>query len=403
MSGFSNSRRTRERAAHLVQSRVDVGDLALVHLALFVRELHLRRLADLHPGRVELVDLGRDPDVPQVADPVEILAGHHARALHHVLVQHEARAGRADGKGPADLSGFGDRCDLFRCDVPQVELAPGRAGQLALGPLGSKRQQVFLLRRDEIGGVDLEQRLALLDRVARLVDVDPLHPAGEAEVHDRDLVFAHLDLTDAAHVPKHGLPASRLDPHSHVLHHGGIDRDCARSRRARRLVLVDRNQIHPHRGLSGLVRDVGRVHRRHPVLDLPLAGAALGPRRRLRGAGGANRREIHAADRAGPRPFLDHVRVHPAGVELHALGRARRLRGRGGALLPAGDQQEASCDEDGDESHHGRPPRCATPMVASAAAAWMWVCAAAESSVRSRSSRVTSASKSVAKSARPTV
>jgi hypothetical protein len=226
--------------------------------------------------------------------------------------------------------------------------------QLALGSLASKRQEVFLLCCDEIGRVDLDQRLALLDRIARLVDVDPLHPSGEAEVDDRDLVFAHRDLADAPQVPKYRLPTSRLDPHSHVLDHDGIDRDSARSRLARCLLLVDRDQIHPHRRLPGLVRDVPGIHRCDPVLDLSLSGGALRRGLGRRASTRTDGRQIHAADRAGARALMDHLRVHAAGVEL---GARRGLPGRFQIgrrdLLSAGDQQERKCQENRKGTHHG--------------------------------------------------
>ena len=339
----------------------------------------------------------------EVADAVEVLARLDPRSLHDVLVQGEARARRADGKGTANLSGAGDRGDVPLREAPEVELPPGGSGQSARGSLGPHRQQVLLLGRDDLWRVDLEQGLALLDRVAGLVDVNPLHPAGEAKVDGRDLILADLDLADGPHVAEDGLASNGLDSRAHVLDHHRIDGNGTRRRLARRLVLVDGNQIHPHRGLPGLFRDVGRVHRRDPVLDLPLPGIGLRGRSRRRGAWRANRSQLHSADRTGSGPLLDQVRVHPAAVELRILGRARHLRRRRRSLLTAGQEECAGCHEDEDESHHRRPPRGTVPMVASAAAAWMRVSAVAVSRVRSRSRRATSASKSAAKSARSTL
>jgi hypothetical protein len=123
--------------------------------------------------------------VAEVADAVEVLARLDPRSLHDVLVQGEARARRADGKSTANLSGPGDRGDVPFGEAPEVELPPGGSGQTASCSLGSQRQQVLLLGRDELRRVDLEEGLPLLDRVAGLVDVDPFHPAGEAKVDGR--------------------------------------------------------------------------------------------------------------------------------------------------------------------------------------------------------------------------
>ncbi len=107
-----------------------------------------------------------------------------------------------------------------------------------------------------------------------------------------------------------GLDPDRLDER-------GVDVDCVLRLFSTLLIGVDRDQVHPHRGLARFVRGVGRVHRCAVVKDLPLAGRLgfLGC-----GPGAAGRRlqgdEVHSADGAGPRMVLDDLGVHAAGVEL---------------------------------------------------------------------------------------
>ena len=59
----------------------------------------------------------------------------------------------------------------------------------------------LLLRRDEIGGVELEQRLALTYQSACLVDVKLLDPAHDSRVHNPEPPFVRNGHGDGADGP----------------------------------------------------------------------------------------------------------------------------------------------------------------------------------------------------------
>ena len=81
------------------QGRIDEGDLAVEALAWEGVELDLGFLADLHQRQVLLVDLGDHPDVAEVHQPVERIAGGDARAFDRHLLDHLAAFRRDDWNG----------------------------------------------------------------------------------------------------------------------------------------------------------------------------------------------------------------------------------------------------------------------------------------------------------------
>ena len=157
--------------------------------------------------------------------------------------------------------------------VEQVPGAGGRVGNgihLAHDPVGEK---VLLLRGEEIGRVEVEQRIALSDFGPEKVDVELLDPARDldADVADRRLV-----VFDGPH-GSYGLDQRtrnhRLDPNADVLGDNGINSDLAGE-----LVGVELYQIHPADWAgTGLGQDDPGVHPAGVILQDGGVGGGLVP------------------------------------------------------------------------------------------------------------------------------
>ena len=100
--------------------------------------------------------------------------------------------------------------DVVFADVPGKQSTTCRVEELASdirpcrkGAGRFQRQQVLLLRRDELGTVDRHQRLALLDEDPREVDVEPLDPSGKLGVDEGEPALVILDAADRPNVPNH--------------------------------------------------------------------------------------------------------------------------------------------------------------------------------------------------------
>ncbi len=163
-------------------------------------------------------------------------------------------------------------------------------------------QQIFLLRRHQFRAVNLHQGLPLFDRLPFLIDEQPLDPAVDLAVDRKPARLFVGEQAGGANGPGQIPPGDLFGPHPHALHGNRIDGDATG-----RVPFVDRNQIHAHVVLARFLTDVGGVHGRHPMLDLPFghgraAGVVLA------------RRQLHPADRAKPRLVLNDEGVHPTGV-----------------------------------------------------------------------------------------
>jgi hypothetical protein len=272
----------------LAEERIDVAHAADDPAARLGGHLHDGSLTDLEPGHLVLVDLRLGPDLREVDDLVEVharLDGHAFERLTHLL--DDQAVGRRDGgERAADGARALQFVNLGVADVPVGEpLAAGldeRAGapgRLRIVCSGHALRvidglQVLVLRRDELGTVDLEQLLSLPHRLADVVDVHALDPPVELGVDPHGLPVVVCEGADRADGEGNVRAPHRLRLHADVLHESRIDADHA-GRRSLLLVLVHRHEIHAHGRLAGCVPDVGRIHRRPPVLDLPLRGLCV--------------------------------------------------------------------------------------------------------------------------------
>ena len=289
-----------------VEEGVDVGDLSLEVLAGQVAELRHAALADRDPGKLVLVHVRVDPDLREVCDGVEP----HVRVDFHPLARHQvhhyARARRVERQVLSDLPRLEQATDVALGDVPQLEAAlAGLEQRLAAlddvleraargGVAVADGLEELLLSRDQLGRVDLEHRLATLDHLAFVLDVELLDPALDLRVDVVDAAFVVVDPPDGAHLARE-IPA--LDgghPDAHALDQLRVDPDAPAH--GRLLARTDRHQIHAHGALPGLVPDVGRVHGRLPVERLGTSGAGARPRGRGGRLGGFAR----CAAAAGP-------------------------------------------------------------------------------------------------------
>ena len=127
------------------------------------------------------------------------------------------------------------------------------------------REQVLLLGSDEVRAVDGEQRIALLHRLARVVDIEVLDVAAYLEGHFGDLP---LVVVEAPHGPNDLLDGSPLDAAEGEPDHlalSGVEVDrCLRKARgvvAGNLPRLERaGGVRRFRGLKGAHQDDRKRH-----------------------------------------------------------------------------------------------------------------------------------------------
>ncbi len=332
------------------------------------------------------------------------LDAHAFEALH--AHHHDARGRRRDGQGAVDRAGRREALDLGRADVPVCEaLARGcdQRGGAAPGVVGASLHALrellggeeLLLGLNQLGRVDVEERLAALDRLAHVVHVDLLD---EARVLGRDrdhLLLVVLEVADGADLARDRAPRDRCGLDVHVLDDHRVDGDHRPVRSGlppggAHLVGVDRHVVHAHVVLARHRRGDRRVHGTAVEEDPALSG------RRARGASGARRvaaqrHQLHAADRAVARAVLDHLRVHAAGPESGLIRRGRLVGRRFSSDVAApkpvvdGRDAEGVGEEEGGQGEAGHEPEDAAepacllgvvfvhfwlPLVASESGAW---------------------------------
>ena len=239
---------------------------------------------------IVLVELGLGPERGVIGDLQDGHPGFDPQPLHRVahLLDDEAGGGREYPDRARDRPRFGERVDLRLGHVPVEQALPGRLQEglraldrLRVGPAFPQALEVvhrpreLALGRDQFRAVDLEEHIAPFDRLAHVVDAGLLDPArvlGLDRDHPLLVVRQDADRADedgertALHVGR---------AHGEVLQEARAHPDLA-VREA--FVLVDGNQIHPHRRLAGAVRRVVRIHGRSPVED-PAFTRASGGRR----------------------------------------------------------------------------------------------------------------------------
>ncbi len=82
-------------------------------------------------------------------------------------------------------------------DVPQGETAPSAGRERVV--LQSPRQQILFLRTHEVGRIEREQRLALLDALAHVVRIQALHPAADPRIDVDEVRLGILQDPDCPH------------------------------------------------------------------------------------------------------------------------------------------------------------------------------------------------------------
>src|SRR5439155_20845947 len=91
--------------------------------------------------------------------------------------------------------------DLIGRDIPQSETAPStRCESVVFQP---PRQEIFLLGTDQIGRVERQQRVALLDMLTDVVRVQALYPATDPSVDVDEVGFGVLQYPHRPHRGPH--------------------------------------------------------------------------------------------------------------------------------------------------------------------------------------------------------
>ena len=127
--------------------------------------------------------------------------------------------------------------------------------------------QVFLLRGDEIGAVNIHQRLALLHRLARGVDVELLDPALEPRRHGVQAPLVRLHDAHRAHGSRQFAHCRSFRAHAELLHLVDVDFH-QRAAVGRLLSFIDGHVVHAHRVFLGHGRCVGQPHGVPVIEDL---------------------------------------------------------------------------------------------------------------------------------------
>src|SRR2546428_4743339 len=203
-----------------VDGGVDVGEACGPLFRRIVRQGDAGLLPDLDERQLVLVDVRVHPDRGEIGDLVE----RHSRlgpvALEGHLLDHDARDRRVDRLIELGLPALLERPDLLLGEIPETEALAARAEQrpcavertrdVAAAETAERLvgEQVLPLRRDQLGAVDREQRIALADWLARVVDEEvadvPLHL-------QRHLGELALVVVETAHGPDHLLQGTALD------------------------------------------------------------------------------------------------------------------------------------------------------------------------------------------------
>ena len=182
-------------------------------------ERHGRRHADLDLADIGLGHLGDHPDAGVIGNAEQLVAGHDALALDDFLLDDVAGRGRSPVDGARVGQGLPHLVDAA---VGHVEIAQflHRAGETAarLGlrgrAFGPESDQKVGLRELNLRAVEAEQRLALADVLAGLVDEQLLDVAVRADGHDPQQRLVVLDGADAAHGAGEASRLDLLGPHS---------------------------------------------------------------------------------------------------------------------------------------------------------------------------------------------
>lgn len=171
------------------------------------RQGHPDRLIHHDVRELVLVDLGLEPEHREVRDAIELHRRLDVAAFQDLALEH-----RAADRGPQDesfprLTGFLQMLDLVFGHAPQLQPPAGGRGQLALrvafgsGLHAPQRDQVFLLRRQQLRAVDLDERISPAYLASDEIDVDRFDPAADPGMDAGQAGLVRLD--DANRADRH--------------------------------------------------------------------------------------------------------------------------------------------------------------------------------------------------------
>ncbi len=263
----------RYRPGFGIEGGIDIGHAALEDLVRVGIDAHLRHGTRTHLSDVLFEHVGDNPHRRQVGHLVEGVARHEAHALQCFLFGDDAGNRGTEGQRAFGRTGLGQSTDLLLGDVPVPETQQTRFGKLlhaalclaagvlqGIDTLGGNG--VLALGGDQFRAVDLEQRLALGDRLAGDVHVQAFHVTFELRGNGKAAPLVDLNPTGRAHLLVEDAQFRRLGAHAELLHFLGADPDGVR---CCGLVVsfpfVDRDVVHPHRVLLGCRRGVRQAHR----------------------------------------------------------------------------------------------------------------------------------------------
>ena len=125
-------------------------------------------------------------------------------------------------------------------------------------------QQVFLLGVHQVGGIEFEEPLPLIHRVADSFDGQIFDPAGDTavEMHQFVLGVGHpaYGFDGQLHLALSGFTG----PHAEAGDNAWADADAAIVA-AVLILLIDRHQVHAHGRFAGLVAPIIGVHGSYPI------------------------------------------------------------------------------------------------------------------------------------------
>ena len=234
------------------------------------------RVPILIAGQVGFGDVGDDPNVAVIRNPVELVAGFHLLPVDDTLLDHVAGGRRRPIERAGIGSGFAHLADaaLRYAEIAQLlhrslDVANDvRCCRSARGR--TRRHHEIDLRPHDVRAVYAKQRLAGAHVLAGLVDEQLLDVAVRPHGHDRQPGFVVLDRTDGTNRASDGSLLDHLGPHAAALklveaHLDGLAVVLL-------LALVDWNVIHPHPVLLRDRRGVGQAHRIAVIDYLPRTG-----------------------------------------------------------------------------------------------------------------------------------